>query len=162
MTRSLTFLTAAVLLAAPALAQDGKDDAKNIVGTWKVVAGELQGMKQKAILGHRMVFEKDALQFQDEKGEAIPPKTRYELRPDKTPPEIDIIRVQAEGDKEQKQVAQGIYELKGDKLRLCYGQPGKERPTEFKTAEGDGRAMAELERVEAKTEKKEPVESEKK
>src|SRR5262249_34011131 len=36
-----------------------------------------------------------------------------------------------------KQVHKGIYEFKGDKLRVLMGLPGGERPTEFKTKEGD-------------------------
>ena len=30
----------------------------------------------------------------------------------------------------------GIYKFEGDEMTVCFGQPGVERPKEFKTKEG--------------------------
>ncbi len=35
----------------------------------------------------------------------------------------------------------GIYQLDGDTLRWCVGNPGRPRPTEFRTRTGDQRLM---------------------
>lgn len=130
-----TLLTALALSQAP-------DDAKRLVGAWKVAAAEVNGEKQEKIIGHRLVFDGKTLRFEDAMGTAIPPKTRYALRPDKTPKEIDIVRAGGE-----EEVSLGIYALDGDRLKLCYAKAGNPRPTEFVTKDGDGRALAFLERV---------------
>jgi hypothetical protein len=46
-----------------------------------------------------------------------------------------------------KLVYKGIYDLKGDKLRLFMGLPGGERPTEFKTKEGEKLWLRTFERL---------------
>jgi hypothetical protein len=35
----------------------------------------------------------------------------------------------------------GIFELKGDSLRICMSEPGKARPGEFASKAGDGRSF---------------------
>jgi uncharacterized protein (TIGR03067 family) len=44
-------------------------------------------------------------------------------------------------------VLRGIYELTGDKMRVCFGPADGERPGEFDTKKGKGRAMVHYERV---------------
>ncbi|MFO0908291.1 MAG: TIGR03067 domain-containing protein [Isosphaeraceae bacterium] len=44
----------------------------------------------------------------------------------------------------------GIYELEGDRLRLCFGEPGGERPTSFSTREGGGVLLATYQRARPK------------
>src|SRR5262249_23930638 len=46
-----------------------------------------------------------------------------------------------------KLVYKGIYEFQGDKLRLFMGLPGGERPTEFKTKEGEKLWLRTFERI---------------
>ena len=53
----------------------------------------------------------------------------------KTPKAIDII--DTEGAAKGKP-ARGIYEIKGDELRICVADAGKDRPTEFPAKEGTG------------------------
>ena len=43
-------------------------------------------------------------------------------------------------------VLEGVYELKGDELRLCVRVFGKDRPTEFKSPEGSSIALLTLKR----------------
>ena len=50
----------------------------------------------------------------------------YVIEPAKSPKTIDI--TMKEGD---KGTAHGIYELKGDTLKICVARPNTERPTEF-------------------------------
>jgi uncharacterized protein (TIGR03067 family) len=138
----LRFAFAATLLTALAHETTPADDAKRLVGAWKIVAAEVNGEKQAKIVGHRLVFDGKSLAFEDARGTAIPPKTRYLLRPDKTPREIDIVR---RGGAEE--VSLGIYALDGDRLKVCYAKAGNPRPKDFTTKDGDGRALAFLERV---------------
>jgi uncharacterized protein (TIGR03067 family) len=137
----LRFAFAVTLCAGMALFQP-PDDAKRLVGAWKIVAAEVNGEKQPKIVGHRLVFDGKTLRFEDAQGTAIPPRTRYVLRPDKKPREIDILRTGG-----AEEVSLGIYALDGDRLKLCYAKAGNPRPTGFTTKDGDGRALALLERV---------------
>ena len=41
----------------------------------------------------------------------------------------------------------GIYEINGNMLRVCFANPGKDRPTQFTTMEGDERTFTVWKRV---------------
>lgn len=137
-------------LAGPIPAQEKDGDAKRFPGTWKVISAEFQGRKQRGGVGHRLVFDKKELSFQNEKGKTIGPKGRYRLNTSKAPKEIDIVQTAGKAPDGKAKVSLGIYEFKEKRLRLCYAAPGKPRPTDFKTKPGDGRLLVVLERVEQK------------
>ena len=65
-------------------------------------------------------------------------KTRFTIDPSKTPKTIDYVHLYgpSKGDEQQ-----GIYELDGPRLRICFSAPGRGRPTDFTTCSGDGRTM---------------------
>ena len=44
-------------------------------------------------------------------------------------------------------IAKGVYNLDGDILTLCYGDPNVPRPTEFTARSGDGRRMQVYKRI---------------
>jgi uncharacterized protein (TIGR03067 family) len=76
--------------------------------------------------GGRVVFGTDEITL---KGEGKPVEGRYELNPTKKPKCIDVA---VDGKK-----LLGIYQLHGDKLKLCLNEdPGGERPTEFVSTGG--------------------------
>src|SRR5205085_1544002 len=54
--------------------------------------------------------------------------------------------------KEGGRMMEGIYELSGDTLKFCFGDPGK-RPTDFKSDAGSENMLMELQRLSAKKEK---------
>ena len=41
----------------------------------------------------------------------------------------------------------GIYEVKGDELKVCHGDPGADRPKEIASKEGSGLSLITLKRV---------------
>lgn len=51
------------------------------------------------------------------------------------PKQIDLTHTSGEY---KGKVLLGIYEFDGDTYRACVAPPGKDRPTEFSTKEGDG------------------------
>lgn len=42
----------------------------------------------------------------------------------------------------------GIYELSGKTRRICYAEPGRQRPSDFSAPAGSGRVLAVFERIE--------------
>lgn len=71
-------------------------------------------------------------------------KVYFKLDPSTIPPCIDINvaeGVQKDADME------GIYELKGDELKICVKVVGKARPAKFASPEGENIALIVLKRV---------------
>jgi uncharacterized protein (TIGR03067 family) len=97
---------------------------------------------KQALAGLKLVIGDGTLTayVNDRKGNV----NKITLDPKKKPARIDLLR---QGLKES---ALGIYELKGDRLKMCYGEPGKDRPEKFESESGDRLFLLELERVKAK------------
>jgi uncharacterized protein (TIGR03067 family) len=138
-------LGAACVLAAglPARGDDDKKDAekelRHLEGAWKVVSREVDGTKVpdeeiKKLTLNIAAGGKAAL-LSD--GTAVA-KADLTVFPAKKPKEIDLLL--GEGENKGK-IARGIYELKDDMLRICYAQPGRDRPTEFSSKPGSGNTL---------------------
>jgi uncharacterized protein (TIGR03067 family) len=107
---------------------DKDDDVKGIQGTWLVDPATFAEVKDKEALKEalkgsqdvRIIFEGDKYTMKHPPGNEE--KGAFRLDPSKKPKEIDF------GDR-----ANGIYELEGDTLKLCWDQQGKTngRPTKF-------------------------------
>lgn len=99
--------------------------AQALLGKWKVLAASQKGKQaNKQVLEKMSVtFEKDqfVIQIDDRKEVA-----KFKLGASTKMPQINIIS-NRQGVKESA----GIYELKGDKLIICWGEPGRPRPTRF-------------------------------
>jgi uncharacterized protein (TIGR03067 family) len=133
-------LTLVGLTAANAAKEDAAaEDLKKMQGDWVVVTMESDGMKipdddaqalfrtvkgdQYTVFRYRRVIGKGTIQLDATKK----PRT-FDARP-------------AGGARDAKPIL-GIYEFDGDKLKLCYAGPGKDRPTQFRTEEGSGHTLA--------------------
>jgi uncharacterized protein (TIGR03067 family) len=105
-----------------------KSDKELLQGTWTAVSGERDGQKLNEFqLKHweQMIFKDDT--FTREGGEKK--EGTYTLDPEKEPKEIDLnLTVKC-----QATTWPGIYELKGNTLKLCF-KPG--RPTAFDSKGG--------------------------
>ena len=125
---------------------DVKADLKKLEGAWRLVGLEVGG---KAVnpdtWGRPVRREFSGTKSSFASGERVV-DGQITINPSKTPKWIDETLVT---DKR----FQGIYELKGDTLRLFMERQGGQRPTEFKTKEGTQQAVETYERVKAGAQK---------
>lgn len=129
-------LTAAVAALAVAAAPADADRAA-LRGTWVLEAATLEGRDHADdFRGMKLILDGDRYTLDFEKNTD---KGTFTLDPTKTPKRIDVRS--AEGPFKGKTLP-GIYELKGDTLRVCLDGDGKadKRPTAFE-APGTTRNM---------------------
>jgi uncharacterized protein (TIGR03067 family) len=119
-------------LAMTALAGPMPDDAKGIQGTWVPVKAEIGGTPMKEDFLTNTVMKLEAPKYEVTVA-GSPDKGSYTLDAESKPKTIDITG--EEGPNAGRKIA-GIYELKGDTLRICYGLGGSARPAEFKSPAG--------------------------
>jgi uncharacterized protein (TIGR03067 family) len=122
-------------LILPALgslhAQPGKDDAKKIQGTWIVVAFETDGKKENPPEQFKLKFGPDTI---EPVGRDDP--AGYKLGVEKGLGTIDITPSKGS---EKGKTHKGLYELKGDELKICVSRnPESERPKEITSTGGYG------------------------
>jgi len=114
---------------------DNKADLKMMEGTWKAVMEEADGKPageaEKGAPFKLVVKDgKFTVYFDDKKLTA----GAIKLDAAKKPKEIDA--EQGEGPF-KGMVQKGLYEFKGTEMRVIFAEPGKDRPTTFKTREGE-------------------------
>ncbi len=129
--------------AARANDDEAKKELKALQGTWKVVAAEHDGDPLERIVGGTLVIKENNFTIKTAGGTEM--KGDLVLDPAKKPKHINLAH--QEGLLKDK-TWQGIYELKGDTLKLCYAEADseKERPTEFKTLKKSQLLLVELKR----------------
>jgi uncharacterized protein (TIGR03067 family) len=129
MMNCVLFTCVGLLLACPALApgDDAKKEEAKIDGTWVATSAELAGRKlPEGAEPIKLTLKKGEYEV---KAESLDKGTvTYDDKAD--PKEMDIKGV--EGPNKGKTFL-AIYELSGDKLKICYDLAGKSRPTEFKS-----------------------------
>jgi uncharacterized protein (TIGR03067 family) len=134
-------LAALFLLGANQPKKAGRTDRARLQGAWKVVSGEANGKPapEDAVKGARMVFQGNRVTARTDNG-----KTRsltFKLRPGRRPKAIDLTNPA------RKQTLLGIYSLKGDTLRVCFGAPGAARPKTLAAKEGSNAVLFVLKRI---------------
>jgi len=126
-------------------------DAAKLVGQWKYVSGEKGGAKvDEKSLKQAVTITKETwtLKGKDDKGADVTFVMKYELDTKKNPAGIKFTMTESPFGAGAK--AQGIIELKGDDLRVCYNaDDGKDAPKEFKTKDGDKMHLFVLKRTKA-------------
>jgi uncharacterized protein (TIGR03067 family) len=118
-------------LGTSAAAVQGGDAAKvlkEMEGSWTVVSMEFQGKKipdeKVKELNLQMVFKGD--KYSQHTGGKLDEEGTLKLDPSKKPPTIDL-SIETGKDKGKTQL--GVYELKGDTLRVSLARPGStDRP----------------------------------
>ena len=133
----------AVLFLFPALLRadnDPKGD-KELEGDWHPVLALKDGkeLPQPADSPDVVSIRGDSLTFKV--GDRTLKET-VKVDATTTPKTIDVAP-----DGSPDKVRLGIYEIKGDELRICFAEPGKDRPTDLASKEGSGWMLATYKRV---------------
>lgn len=118
---------ASSLLIAAASAREQGGDEEQIQGTWELVSALENGKDNPDFKkGTRMTYRAKGVFTVKAGGETA--DGTYKLDPSKSPKWIDS----SIGEGRDKDTFVGIYELKGDTLRICHNARGKkERPERF-------------------------------
>jgi uncharacterized protein (TIGR03067 family) len=144
----LLALTAAALLAFGAAAGDAavKKELAKLQGAWQVVRGEENGepVSEYVVQNLKWGVKGDRLTLQ-----GVAPLTdrasqlAITLDASTTPKCIDL---KVEAGSQKGTVFEGVYEWKGDELRLCLHLARGARPVEFETRSGPNRVLLVLKR----------------
>jgi uncharacterized protein (TIGR03067 family) len=123
-----------------ATAQDdqAKKDLEKLQGSWKaetaIMGGEKAPAEQLAKMG--LTFKgNEVIPAENPKDVAT-----IKLDPSKKPAQMDLTE-------KNKTVSQGIYEIDGDTLKLCFSEPGEGRPKTFESPKGKPTFFLVLKRV---------------
>jgi uncharacterized protein (TIGR03067 family) len=131
-------------LRAGADGDAGKKELEKLQGTWEQVASETNGEEtsDKVIqwLNESVTISKDQFKQRFSRGagalDVVEETGIIKLDPAADPKAIDFVYYTG---KLGGKTRQGIYQVDGDTLRICWLPPEKEgRPTQFKTTKGDG------------------------
>jgi uncharacterized protein (TIGR03067 family) len=117
-------LAVAVLAATGTSQADDKEDRDRFQGAWKAVSYEEGGMTDVIIFPEAITFGFKGDTFSFPWGN-VKITGKFKIDSAKKPKVIDLSTEGVKG-----VWGQGIYELEGDTLKVCFGE---ERPTEFKT-----------------------------
>jgi uncharacterized protein (TIGR03067 family) len=121
-----------------------KRDVDRMQSTWQAALmnrdGEIQPL-QGAFANLQLIVKDDRRTIRS--GEIIFSEAYYRLNPAAEPPTIDLVVTKGGS---RGQIMLGIYEISGDRLRVCYAVPGRERPRDFTPKAGSGHALQEMTR----------------
>ena len=125
----------------PAKGRPAQDDLARLQGKWECTSEIRKGKQGRANLP-RITIKDQRIISEDFNEEG------FQIDPAKTPKYFDIIAI-ASG--KPTTVARGIYEIKGNHLRICFDASGKGRPTAFESAEGSSNHLLAFKRMQQET-----------
>jgi uncharacterized protein (TIGR03067 family) len=118
--------------ALSALAADSLNDTKAVQGNWVPATAELAGQPMTEAVLKSISLKLDHGKYEVFVG-GNPDRGTYTIDSASKPKGMTITGT--EGPNHGKTFP-AIYELKGDRLRICYDLSGAKRPTEFKSVAG--------------------------
>ncbi|HVS36440.1 MAG TPA: TIGR03067 domain-containing protein [Gemmataceae bacterium] len=141
--RTASALAALLLLPALLRADDPPTGDKDLDGTWEAVSNAVDGKEQPLPPDGKLLvtISGGSLTLKADVGSHM---ATIGVDASKTPKTIDIT---PQDGADKGRTALGIYEVKGDELRLCGADAGKDRPTELTSKPGSGWIFLTLKRV---------------
>jgi uncharacterized protein (TIGR03067 family) len=128
----------------PAGAEAGtKDDRATVQGSWAAVEGQAEGqpLDAEALKQIRVVFDGDEIAFHPKKDKS---RVTFKLDPAATPRTITMT---AQEGRDKDKSMPGIYDLQGDRLKLCVAPVlGARPPAAFAAPPGSGLLLLVLKR----------------
>jgi uncharacterized protein (TIGR03067 family) len=132
-------LAGCILLAGADDKKADKKDGDPLTGTWKVVSLVADGQERDQAKGTFFIYQDGKVTRKGPRGEQ---KSTYKLDASKKPATIDMT---AQGGQRDGMTSKGIFELKGDELKLCIAfMPDAERPKAFASEAGSGNILVVL------------------
>jgi uncharacterized protein (TIGR03067 family) len=127
-------LLAGIWLTLPgSVGRSAAADRDELQGTWIATAIEINGKAEplREVLQTRFIFKGDKLQIRHSKDKGRAEEGTFKTNRDSSPRQLDFTM--------KKKTLAGIYEVKGDTLKLCFETGGdpKKRPTRFATTRKD-------------------------
>jgi uncharacterized protein (TIGR03067 family) len=132
----LSVLAASLILVWGAGAQD-KKELEKLEGKWIVVSVERDGKADESLKDAVRVNTADRYTLTPKDGKAI--AGTFKIDPATKPKSMDMMP--GEG-RYKGMTLLGIYDLEGETLKICFAEPGKERPKEFTSKPGSGVVLA--------------------
>jgi uncharacterized protein (TIGR03067 family) len=128
-----------ILMVFALIAADSQDDAAMLQGTWTMILGEREGRKlsDEEVASARLTIT--GTKYSYTLGGRTETGT-FKLDPSQKPRAIDVTP-------EEGKPILGIYEIEGDTHKVCFAEPGRERPSEFSTQPESGRSLYAMRRV---------------
>lgn len=145
---SASLAIAALAVSGPLLGGGRKATSetvlKQIQGTWQfIISQEMDGKPRPAadVKKIKITFTDDKWSVRED-GKVVQAGT-HQFDPSKKPGQVDAKVAEGEG---KGSTMLGIYELKGDTLKVCFDPMGKERPTSFTAKAGQFSAVVQREK----------------
>jgi uncharacterized protein (TIGR03067 family) len=132
-------LVLALLVTRGASAQGGPGRGLPRNCMMQAVSATINGEAVPAAKGKMARLKLDGNNFALQLAGRTIAKGRYKVDPSQTPKAIDMTFTGGLG---QGLSVKGIYEVKGDTLKLCHTPPGQARPTEFSSRPGSGQRLS--------------------
>lgn len=123
-------------------------------GTWTVESQELDGKPAKSIEIASRTFFCGADVFLVRKGTELLQLGVHKIDPSQSPKTINATIAKG---LYQGETMLGIYEIDGDRLKVCFEIEGQKRPGEFKTAARQGRFLTVYKRIPRPVEEKDDI-----
>lgn len=122
-----------LLITAVRAQDDAKKALAKMEGKWTIIAAERDGKADDTLKGAVRVNMGDKYTLTMKGGK--PFSGTFKIDPTKKPKTMDMMPT--DGRYKDKTLL-AIYEFDGDTMKVCFAEPGKERPTAFASKPGSG------------------------
>ncbi len=131
-----------------------RKELQKFQGTWVIESQELDGKAAKTEEIKARTYFCGADVFVVRKGNELLQLGVQKVDPSKSPKTINVTVTKG---LYQGETMLGIYEIEGDRLKVCFDIEGQNRPREFKTSAKEGRFLAVYKRVPAPSGEKDDI-----